>query len=230
MDDMYRDGQYMLANPSWHAEDAPWKARQVAGILRDNQIRPADLTEIGCGTGEILVQLAEHFPHARFTGYDVSPDAIEMAATRSDERLSFHLDDPLAHPGEDADVVLVADVVEHVEDYVGFVRGVQRLGTWKVFHIPLDLSAQSVARMSPILGLRAGVGHIHYFTKDTALALLEDCGYKVLDWRYTASRLELPHQALSSRLMTLPRRAAFALSPDLAVRVLGGWSLLVLAE
>ena len=230
MDDMYRDGQYMLANPTWHAEDAPWKARQVAGILEDNHVPVADLAEIGCGTGEILVQLAERFPTARFTGYDISPQAIEIARRRADDRLSFHLDDPLEHPASDNDVVLVADVIEHVEDYVGFVRGVQRLGTWKVFHIPLDLSVQSVARSSPILGLREGVGHIHYFTKDTALALLEDCGYKVRDWRYTASRLELPNQTRSSRLMALPRRACFALNPDLTVRVLGGWSLLVLAE
>ena len=127
-------------------------------------------------------------------------------------------------------MVLVADVIEHVEDYFGFVRGVKDLGTWKVFHIPLDLSAQSIARMWPIMNLRAGVGHIHYFTKDTALALLRDCGYEILDWRYTASRLELPNQALSSRIVAVPRRVMHKLNADLAVRVLGGYSLLVLAR
>jgi hypothetical protein len=84
--------------------------------------------------------------------------------------------------------------------------------------------------MSPILNLRAGVGHIHYFTKETALALLTDCGYKIVDWRYTASRLELPDQARSSRIIAPVRRTLHRFKPDLAVRVLGGYSLLVLAE
>jgi len=42
--------------------------------------------------------------------------------------------------------------------------------------------------------------------------------------------LELPNQALTSRIMQLPRRVMFAINPDLAVRVLGGYSLLVLAK
>ena len=74
------------------------------------------------------------------------------------------------------------------------------------------------------------VGHIHYFTKDIALAALSDCGYKIVDWRYTASLLELPYQALSSRLVAAPRRRPHRVNADLTVRVLGGYSLLVLAE
>ena len=235
MTDIYSDGRYLASNPTWHAEDAPWKARQVASILRDNHIAFHSFAEVGCGTGEILVQLSEAFPDADFHGYDVSPDAIEGARDRRRPHVDFHLGDPLAaddphRPVVDADAVLVADVVEHVEDCFGFARGVRELGRWKVFHIPLDLSAQSLVRMWPVMNLRAGVGHIHYFTKDTALALLTDCGYRIVDWRYTASRLELPNQALTSRLVATPRRLLHRLNPDLAVRVLGGYSLLVLAE
>lgn len=230
MTEMYIGGQYAESNPSWHAEDAPWKAGHVASILRDNWIEPSRIAEVGCGTGEILARLAEAFPAATFDGYDVSPQAMELAASRTRPGLEFHLDDPLGKPGHDYDAVLVADVVEHVEDCFAFVRGVKELGTWKVFHIPLDLSAQSVARMWPIMNLRAGVGHIHYFTKDTALALLRDCDYEIMDWRYTASRLELPNQALSSRVVATPRRLLHGVNPDLAVRLLGGYSLLVLAR
>ncbi|WP_322596944.1 hypothetical protein [Bradyrhizobium sp. SEMIA] len=74
------------------------------------------------------------------------------------------------------------------------------------------------------------MGHIHYFFKQSALATLEDCGYTIVDHCYTASRLELPNQALTSRLMRLPRRLLFAAEPDLAVRLLGGYSLLVVAR
>lgn len=230
MEDFYRDGGYAAANPSWHEADAPWKARQIRSILEDNDVSFETFCEVGCGTGEILVQLSEAFPGATFTGYDISPQAFELAQRRQRPRVTFHAKDVLAEPEGPFDVVLVADVIEHVEDYVGFTRGVRELGALKVFHIPLDLSVQSVARMRPIMGLRRGVGHIHYFTKDTALALLQDCGHEVLDWRYTASRLELPDQARSSRVVAPLRRAAFRWDPDLTVRVLGGYSLLVLAK
>lgn len=230
MDNIYQDGQYAQSNPTWHEEDAPWKARHIGSILEDNAVPFSTFAEVGCGTGEILVQLSERFPKADFAGYDISPQALEIARTRQGPRVEFHLEDVLQKPGAGFDVALVADVIEHVEDYIGFVRGVKSVGRWKVFHIPLDLSAQSVTRMSSIMGLRAGVGHIHYFTKDTALALLEDCGYTIVDWRYTASRLELPNQARSSRLIAPVRKVLHRLNPDLTVRVLGGYSLLVLAQ
>lgn len=80
------------------------------------------------------------------------------------------------------------------------------------------------------MGLRESVGHLHYFFKDSVLATLKDCGYVVLDYKYTASRLELPNQAFSSQLMRLPRRLLYSVNPDFAVRMLGGYSLMVLAE
>lgn len=230
MQDMYRDGTYLEANPSWHEGDAPWKARQIASILSDNRVEFSTGCEIGCGTGEILVQLSDAFPSVRFTGYDISPQAYELARRRERPGLAFSQRDVLADPPGHVDLALVIDVIEHVEDYFAFLRGVRDLADVKVLHIPLDVSAQSVVRMRPIMDLRADVGHIHYFTKDTALATLRDCDYEVLDWRYTASRLELPDQARSSRIVAPLRRLAFRRNPDLAVRVLGGYSLLVLAR
>jgi hypothetical protein len=74
------------------------------------------------------------------------------------------------------------------------------------------------------------VGHIHYFTKDTALALLEDTGYKVIDHFYTSGATELGGLGWKTRLMKGPRQALYAMNPDAAARVLGGYSLMVLAE
>ena len=42
--------------------------------------------------------------------------------------------------------------------------------------------------------------------------------------------VEMTNKALKNRLLELPRRCAFALSSDMAVRVLGGYSLLIVAE
>jgi hypothetical protein len=230
LEEIYQDTTYQQLNPTWHEEDSPWKAQQIGKFLADNKVRFQSLCEVGCGAGEILVQLSKRFPDADLSGYEISPQAFEMAARKRHPKLKFYLKDLLQESSAYFDVLLVIDVIEHVESYIDFIRSIKRFGGLKVFHIPLDLSVQSLIRVSPILGQRRSVGHIHYFLKDTALATLQDCGYKIIDSRYTASRLELPNQARSSRIMAAPRRLLHKVSPDLAVRVLGGYSLLVLCE
>lgn len=230
MNTMYQDGTYFENNPAWHEADSPWKAKRIRNILLDNGIAHAKLCEVGCGVGGILLNLEEMLPEARLSGYEISPQAFSVANTRGTERTQFYLGDITKAQDPDFDVLMLIDVIEHVDDYMAFMKSLKPIGRYKVLHIPLDLSVQSLVRVSPILNQRRDLGHIHYFFKDLALRALEDCGYKIVDWRYTASRLELPDQALLSRLMKLPRRLLYALSPDLAVRVVGGYSLLVLAE
>jgi cyclopropane fatty-acyl-phospholipid synthase-like methyltransferase len=229
MRDMYQSEAYAEKNPTWHEEDAPWKANHIRAILTDNTAKAETFADVGCGTGAILLALEQAFPSASFSGYDVSPAAHARAKPRETARTKFFLGDITTQP-ERFDVLLAIDVFEHVEDYISFLKSIRGLAKSKVFHIPLDLSVQSVFRSRAIMNMRRDVGHLHYFYKDTALATLTDCGYRIIDHRYTASRLELPNQALSSQLMAAPRRLAYALHRDLAVRVLGGYSLLVLAE
>jgi SAM-dependent methyltransferase len=229
MDTIYLDGTYKAANPTWHVEDCPWKARQIDAMLKKHGIAPQSICEVGCGTGEILVQLQPGFPHARFDGYEVSPQAYEVCKQRQTSRMQFHLKDLTSQTDVFFDVLLAIDVFEHVEDYLGFLKRLKNKARLKLFHIPLDLSVQSLLRVKPIVSARSRIGHLHYFTKETAIATLHDCGYEIIDQTYTASRLELPNQAVSSQLMRLPRRILHAVNPDLCVRILGGYSLLVLA-
>jgi SAM-dependent methyltransferase len=199
-------------------------------MLGRHGIAPATVCEVGCGAGEILRHLADELePGTRFFGYEISPDAYKLCSRKNGGNFAFKLGNLLEEPAH-FDVVMAIDVFEHVEDCFTFLRKLRGKGRHKIFHIPLDLSAFSLVRGRKLLDMRRSVGHIHYFTKDTALALLADCGYKIIDWRYTASRLELPDQARSSRIIAPLRRAAHKAKPDLAVRLLGGYSLLVLAE
>ncbi len=229
MKDMYETDLYEQQNPTWHEGDSPWKAAQIEKIIRKNRLDFSSLCEIGCGTGEILLNLEKAFPDTTLCGYEIAPTAYQRAAPKETDRTKFYLQDLLATDNH-FDLMLAIDVMEHVEDYISFAKKLKPMARYKIFHIPLDLSAQSVVRSRPIMGLRRDVGHLHYFFKQTALATLEDCGYTIIDHAYTASRLELPNQALSSRLMRLPRRAVYSINPDFAVRLLGGYSLLVLAE
>jgi cyclopropane fatty-acyl-phospholipid synthase-like methyltransferase len=230
-DTIYQNGTYLENNLTWNAEDSPWKARQIAKILRKNNITPSTVCEVGCGAGEILNCLAnEYGDQVVFSGYEISPQAFELCKNKERRNLSFYLEDIKGDSDVFFDIVMAIYVVEHVEDYFGFLRKLRAKGTYKIFHIPLELSVQMVLRNSPILRGRASVGHIQYFTKDTALATLKDTGYEVVDYFYTGSMLDLPNRGWKANLLKLPRKLCFAIHQDLTVRILGGYSLLVLAR
>jgi SAM-dependent methyltransferase len=226
---IYSNAEYLASNPTWHSEDSPWKAQNIYDILLHNNLKPPRVAEIGCGAGEILVQLKARLPESSFVGYEMSGQAFELA--RSRERKGVHfINANMLEEDVHYDTLLCIDVFEHVDDYIGFIKSLRGFANYKIFHIPLDLSVQTVARSEPLLDARRRVGHLHYFTKETALETIRYCGYEVIDTKLTARAIDLPYRGLRTNLMRLPRLLLSKIAPDLAARVLGGWSLLVLAK
>lgn len=230
MSEIYADGSYLANNPHWHSEDSPWKAGHIAAMVRKHNLAPKSVCEIGCGAGEILLELQKLLPAGtRFDGFDVSPDAYRICAPKANDSVHFHLADLLTQD-EHFDLSLAIDVFEHVEDCFSFLRNLKGKASYHIFHIPLELSALMVARPRPLVNARETVGHIHHFSKETALATLADTGYEVIDWSYTSGRTELGNLGWKTQLLKGPRKALFKASPDAAARLLGGYSLLVLAK
>jgi cyclopropane fatty-acyl-phospholipid synthase-like methyltransferase len=226
----YFDGAYLAHNPTWHAEHSETKAGWIDRILRRNGLEPRTIAEVGCGSGEILVELQKRRPNAQFTGFEISPQAFAICAPKQAPGLSFRLEDLLQAETEQFDLLLAIDVFEHVPDYMGFLRRLQDRAVHKVFHIPLDLSVQALVRGTSFPILRERTGHLHYFFKYTALVTLRDCGYEVVDWNYTRSSQELPGKGWKTKIANLPRKLMQLISEDLSARFLGGYSLLVLAR
>ena len=227
---IYDDGTYLKNNPTWHAEDSVWKAGKIIEILERNGLSPKTVSEVGCGAGKILVELQKGLDaHCEFFGFEISPQAYDLCKKMENENLGFRLVD-ITEEDVYSDVLLVIDVIEHLEDYFSFLRAIRPKAEFKIFHIPLELSVQTVLRSSPILKERKEVGHLHYFTKETAMEVLTDTEYDILDYFFTAGTMELPPRSTWNRMTRLPRKALFALNRDLAARIMGRFSLMVLAK
>ncbi len=106
----------------YHAEEAHWwfRARRrvlasvLRGVLPTGSLRIAD---VGCGTGGMLGVLSEL---GTVTGVDAAPEARDYCRRRGFDNV---LDpDTWARDGASYDLVTAFDVVEHVEDDVGFLR------------------------------------------------------------------------------------------------------------
>lgn len=232
MDDLYNSGDYLKNRPTWHSEDSKWKAKKILKLIKRNSLKPTYITEVGCGVGEILSSLHQNMSaDCIFNGYDISQQAIKKAKLIENPRLMFHNEDVLDSKfTKKWDLLLVIDVIEHVEDIFNFLRGIRSLGRYKIFHIPLDLSVLSVIRAKPLILSRNQVGHIHYFNFELALSILKETGYEVCDYFFTNGSIDLPRNTLKSWALKFPRMVLNKISPSINAHFLGGSSMMILAK
>jgi hypothetical protein len=227
---IYVDGEYLKRNPLLHVQESPWKAKMILRMLERNRITPKTICDIGCGAGEVIRQLQGKMgPECVFRGYEISPAAYALCQSRENDRLKFRLANILEETDAFFDLLLVLDVIEHLEDYFSFLRGVRSKSEYKIFHFPLDLCAQTVLRKNGLIKRWNLYSHLHYFTRETALRTLQDVGYEVLDSCYTPRAVEFG-DGLGQKILKLPRKLCFAINHDFTARVLGGFGLLVCAR
>lgn len=226
----YVSGEYLARNPTWDEEDSVWKANHVLKMLGRNGLMPKSVVEVGCGAGGILASLHDSLPGVEYSGFEIAPDASRFWEKHKARDISFMVGDFLHENKKPYDVLLLLDVIEHIPDPFAFLAKLQGRAGHYIFHIPLDLSALSVVRESPLLLVRQKVGHIHYFTKGLALSLIRESGFEVIDWFYTGAAFDAPRSSWRSRLAITPRRLANSIDRDWGVRLLGGDTLMILAK
>lgn len=124
-------------------EDAHWwfrARREIMFALLKRYLSPDQgklVAEIGCGTGGNLKFLQEHY---RVIGVDTAPEAVSYARarTRCDILLGdFH--DHLAARWHEIDALLLADVLEHIDDdtaFIGDIVSSLRPGAFLLITVP----------------------------------------------------------------------------------------------
>jgi SAM-dependent methyltransferase len=244
--EFYLNGEYLQRNPDWHIAASAWKASAILKMMRRNNLAPHSVCDIGCGAGEILRLLQQQMDsHCTFRGYDIAPQAIEMARERQNELLQFTLGDFRTLDQQEYDLILLIDVIQHFENFMEYLRALKSKSQYKILQIPLDLFVFS-ALSNELIEYFHAAGHIHFFTKDIALEMLRLCDYEVVDYFYTLPPIDtnswrsallhpftLPRKVIrvtKRGLQRLPGSLLYPMSPDLAVRIFGGWRLMVLVR
>ena len=227
---IYTDGTYLKNNPDWGRKDAGWKSKIISDLLKKNNLTPNEIVEVGCGAGAILQNLSHSFSDAQLTGYDISPQAIGLAKEFENNKLHFYNED--AHDKNiHADLLLVIDVLEHVDDYYSFLEKLKPKSEYFVFHIPLDLSSRTILKPHVLLQQRDAVGHIHYFSKEMVLWALKDKGYTIIDWVYTKPIIDTdPPDSFKRRVKKILRNLSFSINKNLSAKLWGGYSMMILAK
>lgn len=226
----YLDGDYADKNPDWDSGDAIWKAGKLAELLKAHQVQPHGIVEIGCGSGAVLEAMRAHFPSAECHGFDIAPDLEKIWAEAPSSGIKLQLGDFLDSDVQDPDLIMLIDVLEHVGNPWEFLAKLKGKSGYVGIHFPLDLSAVSVLRETPLLHVREKVGHLHFFTRNLAEILVQEAGFEIMEARFTNAAIEGPQHGVMARVAGLVRSVAFRLAPDLSARLIGGQTLMVLAR
>jgi len=91
--------------------------QQVSERLMRLKILPADVLDVGCGSGHLLMEVKKLFPAAQLQGVDFSPESIRIARHLSPD-LSFEVLSifEVDNLGRQFDLVLCTEVLEHLEE------------------------------------------------------------------------------------------------------------------
>ena len=124
--------------------------------------RPRAVADLGCGSGELTLGLAQRWPRARLTGIDSSPEMIEKAVAQGGPAV-FRVGDVAGwHPEPDVDVVVTNAVLQWVPDHHELLtRWAAELpaGAWIALQVPGNFDAPS-HRLLRQMAERYDVGHV----------------------------------------------------------------------
>ena len=175
----------------------------------------ARVLDVGCGTGSVS-RLVRDVRRARVLGLEPNPERARLAAERGIEVEVGTFGESVVRRHGAFDVVLFADVLEHLEDPAAMlraVRGALAPGGRVLASIP------NVAHWSVRLALLAGrfdyqptgimdATHLRWFTRASVARLFRESGYAVDEMRASAGMF-LPAYT-ESPLRHLPPGAVLA--------------------
>jgi len=232
----YVDGSYwQQAAPNYFLTDSSWKAHHLFSLIDRTYLnkytkRRLNVCEVGCGVGGVLSGFVELIRKQGIscsgTGYDISYEAIEKARSLF-PNISFEVTD-IHNIQRKSDILLLVDVLEHVNNPLEFLSKCLDLSDLLVIHLPLDINywGRLLIGKSYYKYLEEDRGHIHFFEKKTALELIHSVGADVIDWKYTKWGIEHDFdRSKSGRIARLLRTIGFHLNEDLSARYFGGASI-----
>jgi 2-polyprenyl-3-methyl-5-hydroxy-6-metoxy-1,4-benzoquinol methylase len=150
-------------------------------------LRPRSVLDIGCGAGRSGAWFRAHGA-ARVVGIEVDPASAEAARAIYDEVHTASVESALASIDEPFDLILGADVLEHLVDPWSVVRQLRARAAPETI---LAVSIPNIRNIGALRRIAFGDGftydtegifdqtHLRFFTRANALEMLENGGWRV---------------------------------------------------
>jgi len=187
---IYSDGTYISSNPSLHAEDSAYKMSYVVKLLEKVSLNRSQINilDIGGGAGLLGKFVCEWFVNRGYTvsahALDLSEEMLELQKTNNPHIEKTFIGD-IAQLGEEVfDLVLMIDVIEHIENCEQFAHNLNKYTKYIIYNIPIEInffdSLRNIAMRNRYYQIQTeSLGHIHFFSSQTA-ALFVKHHHKVI--------------------------------------------------
>ena len=191
MTDIYNDDSYIEKNPTLHTEDSEFKFQNIKRFLnsvevKNNRIKVLD---IGGGAGIIGKLVLDYFLENRivvtFHSLDLSTQMLKTQLQNNpqiNKIINCSIDEC---PESNYDLVLMIDVIEHIEGKEDTAKILNKLGKNIIYNIPIEINffdilkyLKSYFRYYKRQKLRWG--HIHFFSFNSSQSFLKR-HHKIID-------------------------------------------------
>lgn len=126
------------------------------------------IVEHGCGTGEMIAEIASKTPYAKCFGLDFSEEAIGLALEYKDQvsNVEYAVHDLRMNdcPHEGSDICIVSNVIEHFENWTRVLDRLANAYKKVLVIVPYEERIDAIPGPAPVDG---GGGHCHSFNKNS---------------------------------------------------------------
>lgn len=162
-----------------------WKADVLSAIVPAGYAFDSAL-EIGCAEGIVLARLGELLHIKRCVGLDVSETFLSYGRSLY-PHIDFRLtrSKTLPFPDQSIDLIILSDIIEHVQDVSLFLQEVRRVGRYILVKLPMEQHwwrkyiSLPLGR-APRTGRHHPDGHLHIFTRRSFLNVIQSMGFGVI--------------------------------------------------
>lgn len=186
----YNEAWYKWDDMKVYGPTARHTRRFIFSLMKDISFN--SVLDAGCGTGVLLQQILEQYPHVQVTGSEYSPQGLEFARKRLPNG-DFHvLDLSTQTLGKKFDLVTCIDVLEHIDDDRAALKNLLAMTAgYMILSLPLGpLFKAEVDRM----------GHVHGYSRRELETKMQDAGFeivKAIQWGFPFYNV---HRRIANRM------------------------------
>lgn len=176
--------EYLEKNPNMHLEHSMTKLSELREVLPTEHCDT--ILDVGCGAGAITIALKDVLKPSRIVGLDLSNAMINKARELDTDHKVEWLEKSIYDMDTNTifDLVVCADVVEHMEDDVKFMQQLALLGKKIVIRVPLEDSIFNRILLAtkiydPWKDTQVRYGHIHHYSVNQLEEVFTKAGLKI---------------------------------------------------
>jgi SAM-dependent methyltransferase len=212
--DHYEHGYADYTRMEWRSLTALNKSANI--MLLCQSVPHEKILDIGAGDGAVLERLHKSKFGCEWHAVEISDSAVAMLNGKGFPSQVFD-GDHLPYADKSFDLVILAHVVEHLENPRMLLREAARVGAHVCVEVPLDHTIR--LKDTHVFG---SVGHLNFFTPTTARMLLMSAGYDIISTRLSnppRAQISFGRSKWKGAVIWGIREVSLKLAPGLATKV-----------